>query len=120
MNILLRVIQIGVALMFLASGFMMIFMFDKISREVVSFGASSGSSNWCALQVLVVPASRFNRVGRDGLRHRESFSLGCTSRIANPQRLLWVLLSAWAMVFVGYGRFVRYRRVATARKWRRR
>ena len=39
MNILLWVLQILAALMYGASGYMKIFMFDKISGQVPSFGA---------------------------------------------------------------------------------
>lgn len=39
MNVLLWVIQIAGALLFAASGIMKLFMFDKISHDVPSFGA---------------------------------------------------------------------------------
>ena len=39
MNILLWVLQILAALMYLASGVMKVFMFDKVSHDVPSFGA---------------------------------------------------------------------------------
>jgi len=51
MNILLWVLQILAALMYGASGVMKVFMFDKISRDVRSFGALPREV-WMALGVL--------------------------------------------------------------------
>ena len=39
MNILLWVLQVLAALVYTASGYMKLFMFDKISGKVASFGA---------------------------------------------------------------------------------
>ena len=51
MNILLWVLQILTALLYGASGTMKIFMFDKISGEVPSFGAMPREA-WMALGIL--------------------------------------------------------------------
>ena len=51
MNILLWVLQILAALMYGASGVMKIFMFDKVSEGVPSFGALPREA-WMALGVL--------------------------------------------------------------------
>ena len=51
MNILLWVLQVLAALLYGASGVMKLFMFDKISKEVVSFGALPREA-WMALGVL--------------------------------------------------------------------
>jgi uncharacterized membrane protein YphA (DoxX/SURF4 family) len=51
MNILLWVLQILVALMYAASGVMKVFMFDKISADVQSFGALPRQA-WTALGIL--------------------------------------------------------------------
>jgi len=51
MNILLWVLQVAVALMYGASGVMKVFMFDKISADVPSFGALPRGA-WTALGVL--------------------------------------------------------------------
>ena len=51
MNILLWVLQILGALLFGASGVMKVFMFDKISAEVRSFGALPREA-WMALGIL--------------------------------------------------------------------
>jgi uncharacterized membrane protein YphA (DoxX/SURF4 family) len=48
MNILLWVLQVLVALLYAASGVMKVFMFDKISVDVPSFGALPRSA-WTAL-----------------------------------------------------------------------
>jgi uncharacterized membrane protein YphA (DoxX/SURF4 family) len=51
MNILLWVLQIVAAIMYTASGFMKVFMFDKISEDVPSFGALPRQA-WMALGIL--------------------------------------------------------------------
>lgn len=64
MNILLWVLQILAALLYGASGVMKVFMFDKISEDVPSFGALPREA-WMALGILelvctvglVVPAA---------------------------------------------------------------
>ena len=63
MNILLWVLQVLAALVYGASGVMKVFMFDKISQEVPSFGALPRQA-WTALGIvelvcvagLIVPA----------------------------------------------------------------
>jgi uncharacterized membrane protein YphA (DoxX/SURF4 family) len=64
MNILLWVLQVLAALLYGASGVMKVFMFDKISRDVPSFGALPREA-WMTLGILefvctvglVVPAA---------------------------------------------------------------
>ena len=51
MNILLWILQVLAALMYAASGYMKIFMFGKISKEVASFGALPREA-WTALGIL--------------------------------------------------------------------
>lgn len=51
MNILLWVLQVLAALLYGASGFMKVFLFDKISQDVRSFGALPRGA-WKALGVL--------------------------------------------------------------------
>ena len=53
MNILLWVLQVVAALMYGASGVMKIFMFDKISGQVQSFGALPREV-WMALGILEI------------------------------------------------------------------
>ena len=64
MNILLWILQVLTALVYGASGVMKVFMFDKISGDVPSFGALPREA-WTALGILelictvglIVPAS---------------------------------------------------------------
>ena len=51
MNILLWVLQILAALLYGSSGVMKVFMFEKISQDVPSFGALPGEA-WMALGIL--------------------------------------------------------------------
>jgi uncharacterized membrane protein YphA (DoxX/SURF4 family) len=51
MNILLWVLQVLAALLYGSSGFMKVFMFDKISQDVRSFGALPRRA-WIALGIL--------------------------------------------------------------------
>ena len=51
MNILLWVLQVLAALLYGASGVMKVFMFDKISKQVPSFGALPREA-WMALGIL--------------------------------------------------------------------
>ena len=64
MNILLWVLQVLAALLYTASGVMKVFMFDKVSKDVPSFGALPRNA-WMALGIvelvcvvgLIVPAA---------------------------------------------------------------
>ena len=64
MNVLLWALQILAALLYLSSGVMKVFMFDKVSADVPSFGALP-RNGWTALGIvelvcavgLVVPAA---------------------------------------------------------------
>jgi uncharacterized membrane protein YphA (DoxX/SURF4 family) len=51
MNILLWVLQILVALLYASSGVMKVFLFDKVSKDVPSFGALPRPV-WTALGIL--------------------------------------------------------------------
>jgi uncharacterized membrane protein YphA (DoxX/SURF4 family) len=51
MNIVLWVLQIVAALLYVSSGVMKVFMFDKISKDVPSFGAMPRTA-WRALGIL--------------------------------------------------------------------
>jgi len=51
MNILLWILQVFAALMYGVSGFIKIFMFDKVSKDVPSFGAFPRNA-WTALGML--------------------------------------------------------------------
>ena len=51
MNVLLWVVQVLGALLYLSSGVMKVFMFDKVSADVPSFGALP-RNGWTALGIL--------------------------------------------------------------------
>src|SRR5580704_9294296 len=85
MNILLWVLQVVAALLYGSSGVMKVFMFDKISHDVRSFGALPRGA-WMALGLLelvctvglIVPGARepgvhlgARRVPRDHAHHHE-------------------------------------------------
>jgi uncharacterized membrane protein YphA (DoxX/SURF4 family) len=87
MNIVLWVLQVLTALMYGASGVMKVFMFDKISGDVPSFGAMPRNA-WASLGVM---------------------ELVCTVLLIVPGALHWmpqltvlaaVLLAAESLVFI--------------------
>ena len=88
MNIVLWVLQIAAALLYGASGVMKVFMFDKISGDVPSFGALPRQA-WMALGIL---------------------ELVCTVGLIVPAAFRWhptltvvaaVVLATESLVFVG-------------------
>lgn len=98
MNILLWVLQVLAALMYGASGVMKIFMFDKISEDVPSFGALPREA-WMGLGIL---------------------ELVCAVGLIVPAAFHWqpkltvvaaVVLATESLVFIGV--HVRYREIAT-------
>jgi uncharacterized membrane protein YphA (DoxX/SURF4 family) len=118
MNRLLWVLQVLAALMYGASGYMKIFMFDKISQEVPSFGALPREA-WMALGVLelvctvglIVPAAfRWKpalTVGAATLLSIESLvfiSVHVKYHEITPIILSGVL--GLTMAFIAYGRMV--------------
>ena len=118
MNMLLWVLQILAALMYGASGVMKVFLFDKISGDVPSFGALPRPA-WAALGVLelvcaaglVVPAAlRW----RPGLTAAAAAALAAESLVFIAVHLKYretaavVMCAALGllMAFVAYGRWV--------------
>ena len=96
MNILLWVLQVLAALLYGASGVMKVFMFDKISKDVPSFGALPREA-WTALGIL---------------------ELVCTVGLIVPAALHWhpglgvgaaTVLAIESLVFVGV--HVKYREI---------
>src|SRR5271170_5458176 len=96
MNILLWVLQALAALLYGASGVMKVFMFDKVSQDVPSFGALPRQA-WMALGIL---------------------ELVCTVGLIVPAALHWqphltilaaTVLAVESLVFVGV--HVKYREV---------
>jgi len=97
MNILLWVLQVIAALLYTSSGVMKVFMFDKISRDVPSFGALPRKA-WMTLGIL---------------------ELVCTVGLIVPDAFHWqprltilaaAVLAVESLVFVWV--HVRYREVA--------
>jgi uncharacterized membrane protein YphA (DoxX/SURF4 family) len=96
MNILLWVLQVLAALLFGSSGIMKVFMFDKVSKDVPSFGALPRQA-WMILGIL---------------------ELVCTVGLIVPAAFHWkpsltilaaTLLAVESLVFVGV--HVKYREV---------
>jgi uncharacterized membrane protein YphA (DoxX/SURF4 family) len=96
MNILLWILQIVAALMYGSSGVMKVFMFDKISHDVASFGALPREA-WMTLGIL---------------------ELVCTLGLIVPAALRWqpqltilaaVVLAVESLVFIGV--HVKYREI---------
>ena len=96
MNILLWVLQVLVALLYGASGVMKVFMFDKVSADVPSFGALPRPA-WTALGTL---------------------ELVCTVGLIAPAALRWQpaltvlaasILAIESLVFIGV--HVKYREI---------
>jgi uncharacterized membrane protein YphA (DoxX/SURF4 family) len=97
MNILLWVLQVLTAFLYAASGVMKVFMFDKISEDVRSFGALPRQA-WMALGIL---------------------ELICTVGLIVPAALHWqpaltgvaaTILAIESLVFIGV--HVKYREIA--------
>ena len=98
MNILLWVLQVLAALLYGSSGVMKVFMFEKVSKDVPSFGALPRGA-WTALGLL---------------------ELVCTVGLILPAALHWlpvltvvaaILLAVESLVFVGV--HVKYRETGT-------
>jgi uncharacterized membrane protein YphA (DoxX/SURF4 family) len=97
MNILLWVLQILAALLYLSSGIMKVFMFDKVSHDVPSFGALPRNA-WTILGII---------------------ELVCTVALIVPDAFHWqpsltilaaALLAAESLIFVWV--HIKYREVA--------
>ena len=97
MNILLWVLQVLAALLYGSSGVMKVFMFDRVSRDVPSFGALPRRV-WVTLGILEIV---------------------CTVGLIDPDAFHWqppltilaaTLLAVESLVFVGV--HVKYREVA--------
>jgi len=118
MNILLWVLQIVAALLYGASGVMKVFMFDKISGDVPSFGALPRQA-WMALGILelvcmvglIVPAAlRWHptlTVVAAGVLAAESFVfVGVHVKYHEVGSIVMVSVLGLLMAFIAYGRMV--------------
>ena len=118
MNILLWVLQGLAALLYAASGVMKVFMFDKISQDVPSFGALPREA-WMALGILEL-ACTIGLIVPAALHWRPQLTILAATLLALESLVfIWVhvkyhemtplILSAalgLLMVFIAYGRMV--------------
>ena len=118
MNILLWVLQGLAALLYAASGVMKVFMFDKISQDVPSFGALPREA-WMALGILEL-ACTIGLIVPAALHWRPQLTILAATLLALESLVfIWVhvqyhemtplILSAalgLLMAFIAYGRMV--------------
>ena len=117
MNILLWGLQIVAALLYAASGVMKVFMFDKISTDVPSFGALPRQV-WMALGIvelvctigLIVPsASRWHPgitvVAAVVLAIESLVFVGVHVKYREFGSIVMVCILGLLMAFIAYGRF---------------
>lgn len=118
MNVLLWVLQILAALLYGASGVMKVFLFDKISGEVPSFGALPREA-WMALGILelvcavglVVPAAlrwqpRLTILAATLLAIESLVFVGVHLKYREIGSIAMSLVLGLLMAFVAYGRTV--------------
>ena len=118
MNILLWVLQILAALLYGASGVMKIFLFDKVSEGVPSFGAMSREA-WMALGIIEL-ACVIGLIVPSALRWHPTLTVLAASVLAieslvfiwvhmqyheNPAIIMSLVLGL-LMAFIAYGRMV--------------
>lgn len=116
MHILLWVLQVLAALLYGASGTMKVFMFDRISGDVQSFGALPRAA-WMALGVmelvcavaLVVPAALHWRpqltvIAATLLAAETLVFIWVHARYAESGSLIFSAVLGLLMAFVAYGR----------------
>ena len=96
MNILLWVLQVLTALLYGSSGVMKVFMFDKVSQDVPSFGALPRKA-WTALGILELVCT-VGLIVPDALHWQPSLTILAAS-----------VLAVESLVFVGV--HVKYREV---------
>src|SRR5262245_1254878 len=118
MNILLWVLQILAAFMYAASGVMKVFMFDKISKDVPSFGALPREA-WTALGIielvcvvgLIVPSALHWRPGltvvaASVLAIESLVFIGVHVKYGEIPAIIMSGVLGLLMAFVAYGRMV--------------
>ena len=118
MNILLWILQVLTALLYGASGVMKVFMFDKISEDVPSFGALPRGA-WMALGILelvcavglIVPAAfqwhpRFTVVAATVLAIESLVFIGVHAKYREITPIIFCVVLGVVMAFIAYGRMV--------------
>jgi uncharacterized membrane protein YphA (DoxX/SURF4 family) len=118
MNILLWVLQVLAALLYTASGVMKVFMFDKVSEGVPSFGALPREV-WMALGILelictvglIVPAALrwhpvLTVVAATVLALESLVFIGVHARYREITPIIMCVVLGLLMAFIAYGRMV--------------
>ena len=118
MNILLWVIQVLAALLYAASGVMKVFLFDKVSEGVPSFGALPRKA-WMALGILelvctvglIVPAAfhwhpALTVVAATVLAIESLVFVGVHVKYREITPILMSVVLGLLMAFIAYGRMV--------------
>jgi len=118
MNILLWVMQVLAALLYGASGFMKVFMFDKVSGQVPSFGALPREA-WMALGLLelvctvglIVPAAfhwkpSLTVVAATLLTIESLVFIGVHVKYRETTSIIMCVVLGLLMAFIAYGRMV--------------
>src|SRR5580698_7354118 len=118
MNILLWVLQAVAALLYGASGVMKVFMFDKISKDVRSFGALPRKA-WMALGILelvctvglIVPAAfdwhpTLTVVAATVLAIESLVFIGVHAKYREITPIIMSGVLGLLMAFIAYGRMV--------------
>jgi uncharacterized membrane protein YphA (DoxX/SURF4 family) len=118
MNILLWVLQVLAALLYASSGVMKIFMFDKISGDVPSFGALPRQA-WMSLGILelictvglIVPAAfhwqpALTVVAATVLAIESIVFIGVHAKYREVGSIVMSGVLGLLMAFVAYGRWV--------------
>jgi uncharacterized membrane protein YphA (DoxX/SURF4 family) len=117
MNILLWAVQILTALLYAASGFMKLFMFDKVSKDVPSFGALPRNA-WTALGILelvcmvgmIAPAAfhwhpKLTAVAAAVLAIESLVFIGVHLKYREITPIIMSAVLGLLMAFIAYGRF---------------
>jgi uncharacterized membrane protein YphA (DoxX/SURF4 family) len=118
MNILLWVLQVLAALLYVSSGGMKVFMFDKVSKDVPSFGALPRKA-WMALGILelvctfglIVPAAfhwqpALTVVAAMVLAIESLVFVGVHIKYRETTTIILSVVLGLLMAFVAYGRMV--------------
>jgi uncharacterized membrane protein YphA (DoxX/SURF4 family) len=118
MNIALWVVQVLAALLYVASGVMKVFMFDKVSADVPSFGALPKGA-WTALGIvelvcavgLIVPAAlrwypQLTVLAAAALAIESVVFIGVHLKYHEKTPMLMSAVLGLLMVFIAYGRMV--------------
>ena len=118
MNILLWVLQVLAALLYAASGVMKVFLFDKISADVRSFGALPRNV-WMALGILelvctvglIVPAAfhwqpALTVVAATVLAIESLVFIGVHAKYREITPMILSVVLGLLMAFIAYGRMV--------------